>query len=212
MPTQSGFHIEICTYSEGGSYEETSFEPIDGAGADCSDSGRVQDEVIVNGGKFELYSGTITGNTATKGNGGGIYGKGAITLTDATVTGNNRYDVYYDGKESTTPELTVSGSVQAGYYANEALKLPIFVSGALSEDSVIHVGVYEGIKPGYGKSLAIAEPASGVTLSAENFKADAAESETSLGEGGGTQALNVKFYVRSNGTLAVDDSYTGDIS
>ena len=186
MPTQSGFHIEICTYSEGGSYEETSFEPIDGAGADCSDSGRVQDEVIVNGGKFELYSGTITGN--------------------------NRYDVYYDGKESTTPELTVSGSVQAGYYANEAWKLPIFVSGALSEDSVIHVGVYEGIKPGYGKSLAIAEPASGVTLSAENFKADAAESETSLGEGGGTQALNVKFYVRSNGTLAVDDSYTGDIS
>lgn len=192
MPTQSGFHIEICTYSEGGSYEETSFEPIDGAGADCSDSGRVQDEVIVNG--------------------GGIYGKGAITLTDATVTGNNRYDVYYDGKESTTPELTVSGSVQAGYYANEAWKLPIFVSGALSEDSVIHVGVYEGIKPGYGKSLAIAEPVSGVTLSAENFKADAAESETSLGEGGGTQALNVKFYVRSNGTLAVDDSYTGDIS
>ena len=102
--------------------------------------------------------------------------------------------------------------MQAGYYANEAWKLPIFVSGALSEDSVIHVGVYEGIKPGYGKSLAIAEPASGVTLSAENFKADAAESETSLGEGGGTQALNVKFYVRSNGTQAVDDSYTGDIS
>ena len=154
----------------------------------------------------------ITGNTATKGNGGGIYGKGAITLTDATVTGNNRYDVYYDGKESTTPELTVSGSVKAGYYANEAWKLPILVSGALREDSVIHVGVYEGIKPGYGKSLAIAEPASGVTLSAENFKADAAESETSLGEGGGTQALNVKFYVRSNGTQAVDDSYTGDIS
>ena len=31
-------------------------------------------------------------------------------------------------------------------------------------------------------------------------------------EGGGTQALNVKFSVGSNGTLAVDDSYTGDIS
>ena len=253
----------------------------------------------------------ITGNNSTFA-GGGIYGKGAITLTDATVTGNNQYDVYYDGGESTTPELTVSGSVKAGYYANYAWKLPIFVSGALSEDSVIRVGVYEGIKPGYGKSLAIAEPASGVTLSAENFKADAADSVTSLGEdgkvylslcahemddtgytckkchtqfdarigesayyqtlakafqnawdgstitlmrdvnlngscsasdiitldlhgktitsedrpiqvnekltvkdsseGGGTQALNVKFLVNSNGTLAVDDSYTGDIS
>ena len=253
----------------------------------------------------------ITGNNSTFA-GGGIYGKGAITLTDATVTGNNQYDVYYDGGESTTPELTVSGSVKAGYYANYAWKLPIFVSGALSEDSVIRVGVYEGIKPNAGGSLLIAEPASGVTLSAENFKADAADSVTSLGEdgkvylslcahemddtgytckkchtqfdarigesayyqtlakafqnawdgstitlmrdvnlngscsasdiitldlhgktitsedrpiqvnekltvkdsseGGGTQALNVKFLVNSNGTLAVDDSYTGDIS
>ena len=255
---------------------------------------------------------TITGNSSTF-EGGGIYGKGAITLTDATVTGNNRYDVYYDGKESTTPELTVSGSVKAGYYANEAWKLPILVSGALSKDSVIHVGVREGINLG-----AIAEPASGVTLSAENFEADAADSETSLGKdgkvylvpcthemddtgytckkcktkfdarvgesayyqtltkafdaaggstvtllrdvtltgncsaaynspatmdlngktvssdryyihvgggnkpntltvkdsgtGGGTQALDVTFYVSSNGTLAVEDSYTGEIS
>lgn len=254
---------------------------------------------------------TITGNNSTF-EGGGIYGKGAITLTDATVTGNNQYDVYYDGGESTTPELTVSGLVKAGYYANFDWKLPIRVSGALSEDSVIRVGVREGIKPGYGTSLAIAEPANGVTLSAENFKADAADSVTSLGEGGkvylslcdhvmdqtgytckkcgttfdarvgesayyqtlakafqnawdgstitlmrdvnlngscsasdtitldlhgktitsgdkffnvnekltvkdsseggGTQTLNVKFSVRSNGTLAVDDSYTGEIS
>ena len=202
--------------------------------------------------------------------------------------------------------------MKAGYYANYAWKLPIFVSGALSEDSVIRVGVREGIKPNAGGSLLIAEPASGVTLSAENFKADAADSVTSLGEdgkvylslcahemddtgytckkchtqfdarigesayyqtlakafqnawdgstitlmrdvnlngncsasntmtldlhgktitsvdkpirvnekltvkdsseGGGTQALNVKFLVNSNGTLAVDDSYTGDIS
>jgi|GEM_PF-506024 len=259
---------------------------------------------------------TITGNNSTFA-GGGIYGKGAITLTDATVTDNNQYDVYYDGTESTNPKLTVSGSVKAGYYANYDWKLPILVSGALSEDSVIRVGVYEGIKPGYGESLAIAEPASGVTLSAENFKADAADSVTSLGndgkvylvpcthemddtgytckkcktqfdarvgdsayyktltdafnaargstvtllrnvtltgncssenysatldlngktvstenkyihvgggnksntltvkdssKGGGTQALNVKFSVGSNGTLAVDDSYTGEIS
>lgn len=253
---------------------------------------------------------TITGNNSTY-EGGGIYGKGAITLTDATVTDNSQYDVYYDGKETTTPELTVSGSVKAGYYANFDWKLPILVSGELSENSVIHVGVREGIEHG-----AIAEPANGVTLRAENFKADTAESETSLGkdgkvylspcnhemddtgytckkchtqfdarigesayyktlkeafqsawdnstitlmrdvnfnnncsvsniitldlhgktitsnntsnnkflnvgkkltvkdssEGGGTQALNVKFYVYSNGTLAVDDSYTGDIS
>ena len=254
---------------------------------------------------------TITRNNSTF-EGGGIYGKGAITLTDATVTDNNQYDVYYDGTESTNPKLTVSGSVKAGYYANYDWKLPILVSGALSEDSVIRVGVREGINPG-----AIAEPASGVTLSAENFKADAADSVTSLGndgkvylvpcthemddtgytckkcktqfdarvgdsayyktltdafnaargstvtllrnvtltgncssenysatldlngktvstenkyihvgggnksntltvkdssKGGGTQALNVKFSVGSNGTLAVDDSYTGEIS
>ena len=121
---------------------------------------------------------TITGNNSTF-EGGGIYGKGAITLTDATVTDNNQYDVYYDGKESTTPELTVSGSVKAGYYANYAWKLPILVSGALREDSVIRVGVREGINLG-----AIAEPASGVTLSAENFKADAAGCVTSLGDDG----------------------------
>lgn len=121
---------------------------------------------------------TITGNNSTY-EGGGIYGKGAITLTDATVTDNSQYDVYYDGKETTTPELTVSGSVKAGYYANFDWKLPILVSGELSEDSVIHVGVREGIEHG-----AIAEPASGVTLRAENFKADAADSETSLGKDG----------------------------
>ena len=253
---------------------------------------------------------TITGNNSTF-EGGGIYGKGTITLTDATVTDNNQYDVYYDGKESSAPELTVSGSVKAGYYANEAWKLPILVSGALREDSVIRVGVREGINLG-----AIAEPASGVTLRAENFKADAADCVTSLGDdgkvylvpcthemddtgytckkchtqfdarigesayyktlteafdaargstvtllrdvtltgncsatdfktldlngktvstknkyigvgggnkpntltvkdsgtGGGTQALDVTFYVSSNGTLAVDNSYTGKIS
>ena len=121
---------------------------------------------------------TITGNNSTFA-GGGIYGKGAITLTDATVTDNSQYDVYYDGRESNTPELTISGSVKAGYYANEAWKLPILVSGALREDSVIRVGVREGINLG-----AIAEPASGVTLSAENFKADAADCVTSLGDDG----------------------------
>lgn len=261
---------------------------------------------------------TITGNNSTF-EGGGIYGKGAITLTDATVTDNSQYDVYYGGKESSAPELTVAGSVKAGYYANYAWKLPILVSGALSKDSVIRVGVYEGIKPNAVGSLLIAKPAaSGVTLRAENFKADAADCVTSLGDDGnvylvpcthemddtgytckkchtqfdarvgesayyqtltkafdaargntvtllrdvtlagncsssyiypatldlngktvssgrypisvgggnqpttltvmnsgtnsGTQALDVTFYVSSNGTLAVNDSYTGDIS
>ena len=121
---------------------------------------------------------TITGNNSTY-EGGGIYGKGAITLTDATVTDNNQYDVYYGGVESSAPELTVSGLVKAGYYANFDWKLPILVSGELSENSVIHVGVREGIEHG-----AIAEPASGVTLRAENFKADAADCVTNLGEDG----------------------------
>ena len=260
---------------------------------------------------------TITGNNSTY-EGGGIYGNGTIALTDATVTDNNHYDVYYGGQENSAPKLTVSGSVKAGYYANYAWKLPILVSGALSEDSVIRVGVLEGIKPNAGGSLLIAKPAaSSVTLNAENFKADAADCVTSLGDdgkvylvpcthemddtgytckkcktqfdarvgdsayyktltdafnaargstvtllrnvtltgncssenysatldlngktvstenkyirvgggnksntltvkdsskGGGTQALNVKFSVGSNGTLAVDDSYTGEIS
>ena len=127
---------------------------------------------------------TITGNNSTF-EGGGIYGKGAITLTDATVTDNNQYDVYYGGGESSAPKLTVSGSVEAGYYANYDWKLPIFVSGALSEDSVIRVGVYEeNIKPGYGSKVTLAKPASGVTLRAENFESHAADCVTSLGDDG----------------------------
>lgn len=121
---------------------------------------------------------TITGNNSTF-EGGGIYGNGTINLTDATVTDNNQYDVYYGGGEGSAPKLTVSGLVKAGYYANFDWKLPILVSGELSENSVIHVGVREGIEHG-----AIAEPASGVTLRAENFKADAADCVTNLGEDG----------------------------
>ena len=121
---------------------------------------------------------TITGNNSNF-EGGGIYGKGTINLTDATVTGNNQYDIYYGGGEGSAPKLTVSGLVKAGYYANYAWKLPILVSGTLNDDSVIRVGVREGINLG-----AIAEPASGVKLRAENFEADAADCVTSLGEDG----------------------------
>ena len=39
---------------------------------DCSDSGKVQGEVLVNGGKLELYSGTITGGVQV-GKKGGTY-------------------------------------------------------------------------------------------------------------------------------------------
>ena len=41
--------------------------------------------------------------------------------------------------------------------------------------------------------LAIAEPASGVTLSAENFKADAADSVTSLGNDGKVYLVPVSY-------------------
>lgn len=126
---------------------------------------------------------TITGNSANAG--GGIYGNGTINLTDATVTDNNQYDVYYGGGEGSAPKLTVSGLVKAGYYANYAWKLPILVSGELSKDSVIRVGVLEDMKPNAGGSLLIAKPAaSGVKLRAENFKADAADCVTSLGKDG----------------------------
>ena len=254
---------------------------------------------------------TITKNTADEGC--GIYGKGTIALTDAIVTDNSNYDIYYGGQESTTPKLTVSGSVKVGYYANYAWKLPIRVSGALDGDSVIRVGVYDGIKPGYGETLTIAEPADNVTLNADNFETDVGDCVTGVdedgavylarcahkidntgytcskcgtsfdarvgesdyyqtleeafikteggtvtllrdvtlnadrsaafssdrtldlngktissedkpisvnkkltiknsGTNGGAQALNIKLLVRSNGTLAVDDSYTGGIS
>ena len=274
---------------------------------------------------------TITGNQSTY-SGGGICGAGSIQLNSTTVSGNiatqsNGGGVYASKMSSGTPvqqPLSVSGSTQINgnspnnYYVNEARQLPIKVTGTLGSGAIICVAVYDGLKPDYGKTLTIAEPADGVTLSTENFKADAADSETSLGDdgnvylvpcthemddtgytckkcktqfdarvgdsayyqtltkafdaargstvtllrdvtltgncsaaynstatldlngktvssesypirvgggnnpttltvkdsgtGGGTQALDVTFYVSSNGTLAVDDSYTGKIS
>nr|WP_144365839.1 S-layer homology domain-containing protein [Lacrimispora amygdalina] len=268
---------------------------------------------------------TITGNQSTY-SGGGICGAGSIKLNSTTVSGNtatqsNGGGVYASKMSSGTPvnqPLSVSGSTQIkdnspnNYYVNEARQLPINVTGTLDNGAIICVAVYDGLKPGYGSKVTLAEPASGVTLSAENFKADAADSVTSLGkdgkvylslcehemddtgytckkchtqfdarigesayyqtlaeafqnawdgstitlmrdvnlnkscsasniitldlhgktitsgdkffnvnnkltvkdssEGGGAQALNVKFRVSSNGTLAVDNSYTGEIS
>ena len=56
---------------------------------DCTDSGRVQGEVTVNGGKFELYSGTITGGVQV-GMKGGTYQTGsAFTMYGGTISGHN---------------------------------------------------------------------------------------------------------------------------
>lgn len=278
-----------------------------------------------------MSNSTITDNQSTY-SGGGICGAGSIKLNSTTVSGNtatqsNGGGVYASKMSSGTPvqqPLSVSGSTQIkdnspnNYYVNEARQLPIKVTGTLDSGAIICVAVYDGLKPGYGSKVTLAEPASGVTLSAENFKADAADSVTSLGEdgkvylslcdhemdetgytcskcgtqfdarvgesayyqtltkafdaargntvtllrdvtltgncsaaynspatldlngktvssdryyihvgggnkpntltvkdsgtGGGTQALDVTFYVSSNGTLAVEDSYTGEIS
>ena len=55
---------------------------------DCSDSGRVQGGVLVNGGKFELYSGTITGGVQV-GIKGGTYQTGSsFTMYGGAITGN----------------------------------------------------------------------------------------------------------------------------
>ena len=56
---------------------------------DCTDSGRVQGEVTVNGGKFELYSGTITGGVQV-GIKGGSYQTGSnFTMYGGTISGHN---------------------------------------------------------------------------------------------------------------------------
>ena len=55
---------------------------------DCSNSGRVQGGVLVNGGKFELYSGTITGGVQV-GIKGGTYQTGSsFTMYGGAITGN----------------------------------------------------------------------------------------------------------------------------
>ena len=270
---------------------------------------------------------TITGNEATY-YGGGICGMGSITLNSTVITGNkstkgNGGGVYASKMDSTSEgtgqPLSVSGSTQIkdnapnNYHVNEERQLPIKVTGTLEGDAAIYVAVIEKFKPAYGGKLTIAEPASDVTLSASNFKADAGDCVTGLdetgkvylarcahamnetgytcekchtefdaragenayyqtlneafseakgdtvtllrdvalnancsaafsydttldlngktisgvdkpisvykkltvkdpGADGETQALNVKFFVYSNGKLAVDDSYTGDIS
>lgn len=51
-------------------------------------SGRVQGEVTVNGGKFELYSGTITGGVQVGINGGSYQTGSAFTMYGGSISGN----------------------------------------------------------------------------------------------------------------------------
>lgn len=139
----------------------------------------------------------ITGNEATY-YGGGICGAGSITLNSTVVTGNkstkgNGGGMYTSKMSSTSvtnQPLSISGSTQIkdnapnNYHVNEARQLPINVTAALTDSAVIYVDVYEGLKPDYNSTLTIAEPKSGVTLDASNFKADAADCVTGVDENG----------------------------
>lgn len=55
---------------------------------DCTGKGRVQGEVLVNGGKFELYSGTITGGVQVGINGGSYQTGSSFTMYGGAITGN----------------------------------------------------------------------------------------------------------------------------
>lgn len=139
----------------------------------------------------------ITGNEATY-YGGGICGAGSITLNSTVVTGNkstkgNGGGMYTSKMSSTSvtnQPLSISGSTQIkdnapnNYHVNEARQLPINVTAALTYSAVIYVDVYEGLKSDYNSTLTIAEPKSGVTLDASNFKADAADCVTGVDENG----------------------------
>ena len=58
---------------------------------DCSDSGRVQGEVTVNGGKFELYDGTITGGVQVGKKGADYQTGSSFTMYGGAITGNEDY-------------------------------------------------------------------------------------------------------------------------
>ena len=153
--------------------------------------------------KAEISNALITNNKATAtgnvifGLGGGIYSQKNLTVNNSAITGNEA--TYYGGgmytsKMSSTSvtnqPLSISGSTQIkdnapnNYHVNEARQLPINVTAALTDSAVIYVDVYEGLKPDYNSTLTIAEPKSGVTLDASNFKADAADCVTGVDENG----------------------------
>lgn len=55
---------------------------------DCADSGGVQGGVLVNGGKFELYSGTITGGVQVGKKGADYQTGSSFTMYGGAITGN----------------------------------------------------------------------------------------------------------------------------
>ena len=161
-----------------------------------------------------VSSSKITGNKAVY-YGGGICGAVSIKLDSTMVTGNsatmsNGGGVYASKMSSTSvtnQPLSVSGSTQIrnnapnDYYVNEGRQLPINVTGTLTNDAVIGISVLDIMKPGYGKTLTIAEPASGVTLNKANFKTDAGDCETGVDDNG-------KVYLALCGHIMDDTGYT----
>ena len=79
---------------------------------DCSDSGRVQGEVLVNGGKLELYSGTITGGVQVGKKGADYQTGSSFTMYGGAITGNEDYGgVFLVGTTNHTdpPSFTMHG-------------------------------------------------------------------------------------------------------
>ena len=79
---------------------------------DCSDSGRVQGGVLVNGGKFELYSGTITGGVQVGKKSADYKTGSSFTMYGGAITGNEDYGgVFLVGTTNHTnpPSFTMHG-------------------------------------------------------------------------------------------------------
>ena len=81
---------------------------------DCSsdNSGKIQGEVLVNGGKLELYNGTITGGVQVGIKGGSYQTGSAFTMYGGTISGNSEYGgVFLVGTTNQTapPSFTMHG-------------------------------------------------------------------------------------------------------
>ena len=79
---------------------------------DCIGSGRVQGEVLVNGGKLELYSGTITGGVQVGIKGSAYQTGSSFTMYGGAITGNEDYGgVFLVGTTNQTdpPRFTMHG-------------------------------------------------------------------------------------------------------
>ena len=94
---------------------------------DCSDSGRVQGEVLVNGGKLELYSGTITGGVQVGKKGADYQTGSSFTMYGGAITGNEDYGGVFlvgttnhiDPPSFTMHGGTISDNTAVNYEAEE---------------------------------------------------------------------------------------------